>query len=285
MKHHSNARPNGKEGQRRAADERSLVSGASVPRAKDTIRRMPYSDRYDYDGRLDDPEYVWKKQREWERLSGGSDEERSWMSPPSPGLVRAKLIVSALLFALVWGMFRLDDPWALKGQQYVREALNKDYDFSQAAAWYEKTFQGAPSFIPTFGDKKEKRDAQEAALLSKNFYTPVQGSISMPFASTQKGILVKTQAGAPVSALDTGIVVFVGETEQNGLTVVIQHANGFQSVYGKLAETRFQKNDWVKGGEQIGKVSGETETQNGSLYFAVTRNNTYIDPAEVISFD
>lgn len=60
------------------------------------------------------------------------------------------------------GHIFLHQPWALKAQDFVSDALNKDMDFAAAQVWYEEHFDGAPSFIPIFGD--EEQPAQKLRL-------------------------------------------------------------------------------------------------------------------------
>lgn len=90
-----------------------------------------------------------------------------------------------LVFGAVWGVFTIHQPWSYKVQAFVSDALSNDMDFTAVRVWYEENFNGAPAFIPIFGDKDEP--AQKAAA-HHELSAPVAGSIVEPFASTLKGV-------------------------------------------------------------------------------------------------
>ena len=242
------------------------------------------------DPRLQDPEYVWKHRHELFGGGGAGSEdrwERDGRMPPGVRRFIVRLAVSAALFALVWGMFRLDAPWAVRGQQYVRAALTEEFPFARVAAWYDRTFSGAPSFIPAFGDKKGNHPAEKVnALPDRAFVAPVSGNVVAAYSALHPAIELRTSPDAEVKAAATGRVVFVGEKEDIGLTVIVQHANRQETLYGFLAESYVAKNDWVEGGKPIGRVSGEPSVPAaGRLYFAVSKNNQYVNPADVVKFE
>lgn len=311
------------EGEEFLKPERPEASGASGRRAA--------MDRRDPE-RMNDPEYVWKmRQKEWlEQISFSTDEEPpSGFGGGSGGRLgssarkfAAQLLVSALLFALIWGLFQLRQPWAIHGQAAVREALTRDFPFAAVAAWFEEEFSGAPSFLPAF---LFKRDADKVnARLTRDFVSPVKGTVEVPFSPRHPGVVLETAPGASVFAIDTGRVIFSGVRDDWGPTLVIQHADGYRSTYGRLSAARLERGDWVKAGEWIGQTStgrasprdaadadsgdasgrddgSRQNLQNrlqgegpqaegaaksaGRFYFAVMKDNEYLDPAEVVSFD
>jgi stage IV sporulation protein FA len=77
------------------------------------------------------------------------DEIEQYTLLPSKRGVKVKIIIASILFMGIWGMFRLDTPWAMKGQQVIRHTLNQEIAFQSIAAWYDNTFSGTPSFIPS----------------------------------------------------------------------------------------------------------------------------------------
>jgi stage IV sporulation protein FA len=242
------------------------------------------------DERLNDPEYVWnnRSRLDWDLYGDRAAREpigeaellRGWVAPPSRGQIRGKIIICLLAFALIWGMFQLDHPWALKGQTLVTKAMTEDIQFEALSAWYEKVFNGAPSFIPAFNFKKGGSSEQNTN--ADVLYQPVSGQIKTPFSAGVQGIEVETSPGSVVASLRTGRVIFVGNTVDKGLTIIIQHKNKLQSVYGGMNVSYVEKNDWIEGGNPIG-VMGERQLE--TLYFAVKQDSQYIDPADVIAFD
>jgi stage IV sporulation protein FA len=247
--------------------------------------------RTDY-GR-EDPEYVWKRQERerWtslERAVGPSPDDwtnRGGLKPPTVRQIWIKLGISAVLFGGIWGMFRIDHPLADRGRQWVSSALTEDYDFSAAAAWYEREFGGLPAFLPALRAKSDP-EAQKASSPSvQRLYTPVHGKIVGTAADGELGVTLRTEPEASVAALDTGRVVSVSTGTDKATVVVIQHAGGLQSTYGWLQGTTLKTHDWVKGGETIGSVTTDAAGGAGKLYVAVKKENQYVNPAEVVSFD
>ncbi|MNW08820.1 Stage IV sporulation protein FA [compost metagenome] len=88
-----------------------------------------------------------------------------------------------------------------------------------------------------------------------------------------------------VKSTKTGRVVSVSRDALTGMTVVIQHAGGYESLYGHLDEPFVEKGDWVESGDVIGLLPSKSSPPYATLYFALKINDRYIDPAELISFD
>ncbi|MNG25784.1 Stage IV sporulation protein FA [compost metagenome] len=84
--------------------------------------------------------------------------------------------------------------------------------------------------------------------------------------------------------MDTGQVIFSGQATDTGLTIMIRHPGGLESLYGGLSEASVAVGDWMKVGEPIGKAAAK-DPAKGTLYFSVMKEGVAINPADVISFD
>ncbi|PZE19977.1 peptidoglycan DD-metalloendopeptidase family protein [Paenibacillus xerothermodurans] len=234
-----------------------------------------------------DPEHLWrlKWNREMARHSThyeDQDHEQSFI--PTKSSIRIKLFISCVLFALIWAMFQSDHPLANKGKAFVTATLNESFDFRPVAAWYERQFGGAPTLLPALNPVNQQ-EAQKVTADSKHYFAPVRGKVIAPFEPGTLGVTVETKADATVSAMDTGLVVYAGAKEDTGFTVIVRHTDGVQSVYGWIEKGRVSVNDWIKGGETLGSVSQDSSQQTGYVYFAVSKDNTFINPADVVNFD
>ncbi|MFC5447253.1 M23 family metallopeptidase [Paenibacillus aestuarii] len=237
----------------------------------------------------EDPELAWHyKQRMDSSLHGRNyddDGERSIFSPPSRQSIVVKLLMSCVLFAAVYGMFHVDHPWATKGKAWVTASLTQSYDFSGLSAWYTDRFGGSPSFIPSFENRGGEDAIKVSASNKRTLFSPVKGSIVTLYnGDTQLGVRLNTASLAPVYALDTGQVIFAGTAPDTGLTIIIRHPNGLQSVYGSLSEAHVEVNDWINRGEAVGKAA-KSDAGKGTFYFAVTKDGHPVNPTDVISFD
>lgn len=244
------------------------------------------------DNRLEDPEYVWNLKRNsfgWDKdpydfgRLGEGERWKEWTAPPTRKQFKGKILFCILVFGLVWGMFQLHNSWALKGQEWVQKTMTEDFQFATAAAWYYQVFGDTPVILPAFGKDKDKLALTGGA--DEAWVRPAQGHILTSFAATGQGIFLHAEPESPVKALLTGRVVQVTHTAENGILIVIQHAGGYESVYGMLESSPLSKNDWVKGGSLIGNTRGQQDPGKANLYFAVRKNSQYINPTDVMSFD
>lgn len=249
--------------------------------------RSDIQDRPDIptDPRLQDPEYVWKQKYKaglFSDVPGEEDEsDRSWFRK-----FRTQLIICIVLFAFVWGMFQWRHPFTENGRKFVTEALTEPLQFETVSSWFRQTFGDTPSFLPAFRSEQHQDDAIKASLSHKRtYFAPLQGIIAVPFSQNGTGILLQTRPGSSVSALDEGQVVFADNMESTGYTVIIRHPNGVQSIYGWLEQPRVKVNDWVIGGETIGYAGMNERKGTGLLYYSIKADKTYVNPADVVTFD
>ncbi|MNJ46820.1 Stage IV sporulation protein FA [compost metagenome] len=159
-------------------------------------------------------------------------------------------------------------------------------DFGAAEAWYKRNFGEAPTFIPIFRQSAEKGVKVNNA---NSFAAPLEGSIAGSFALSLKGVNIvpagDSSASLQVKSVETGRVLSVGNDALTGETIVIQHASGYVSIYGHLNQSFVEKGDWVEGGDLIGKLPTVSEQVVPTLYFALKKDEQYMDPADVIPFD
>ncbi|MDP4095659.1 M23 family metallopeptidase [Paenibacillus sp. P96] len=228
-----------------------------------------------------DPELVWKKERE--RMHSAFREEHG---PSFFVSLRRRLMISCILFGAVWAMFRWDIPYTAESRLFIADTLNRDMDMTAAAEWYKAHFGGAPSFLPAFG---EEETGSKQVNASGPPAAPLTGTVVQSFAVSLKGIeIVPDRDGTKpveVKSIEAGRVLEVTHHPQNGTTVVIRHTGGLTAVYGKVTGTQLQVDDWVQKGEAIGLIAVRESEEPATLYFAVKQDDRYIDPAEVVSFD
>lgn len=280
----------------REKSESSTVSGSPVMPSRASDYGLParhlsdvplYVMDPDLRRRMEDPEYAWQQKLLMDTALNGrghsADAERGLFTPPSPRKFAVKLFVSCVLFAALYGMFHLNQSWANKGKQFITASLTQSYDFSALSAWYTEQFGGSPSFIPSFN--REGNEAVKVSTTKRTLFSPAKGSVIKSYdGTTHLGVQLDTVEFAPVYALDTGQVIFSAVAAETGLTVMIRHPGGLQSLYGGLSEAHVEVGDWMKVGEPIGKAS-KKDPVKGTLYFAVTKDGHPLNPSDVISFD
>jgi stage IV sporulation protein FA len=236
-----------------------------------------------------DPETEWKRRtREWLAAANGESRAPGMFDGERPGRggflrgLLARLVVSAALFLAVWGLFRLDEPWTAAPQRLIAQALTEDMDTRAAADWYRRTFAGSPAFLPIFGQGENKTEAGPGIPV----VAPVaSGEVVRPFAETLAGIEIAVKSGTVVTAAETGRVTHVTGGEAEGYSVVIRHAGGRMTVYGRLGSVDVEPDDWVEAGDRIGALPETADGSRSLLYFAVRVDGRYVDPADVVPLD
>ncbi len=92
------------------------------------------------------------------------------------------------------------------------------------------------------------------------------------------GVLLGAQAGAPVRALYHGRVVFGDWLPGLGLLLVVDHGQGYMSLYGHNEALLKEAGDWVTPGEVIAQVGDSGGQTQPSLYFEIRRDGVPENP-------
>ncbi|MBC9252536.1 peptidase M23 [Pseudomonas alcaligenes] len=94
------------------------------------------------------------------------------------------------------------------------------------------------------------------------------------------GVLIGAAAGSQVHAVHGGRVVFADWLRGAGLLVILDHGNGFLSLYGHNQSLLKDAGDIVKAGEAIATVGTSGGQDTPALYFAIRQQGRASDPAK-----
>jgi murein DD-endopeptidase MepM/ murein hydrolase activator NlpD len=81
-----------------------------------------------------------------------------------------------------------------------------------------------------------------------------------------------------VAATAAGRVVFAGRTGDYGRMVVIDHGNGFETLYAHLARISVRAGERVRRGELVGRVGKSGNATGYHLHYEIRKNGRPIDP-------
>lgn len=96
------------------------------------------------------------------------------------------------------------------------------------------------------------------------------------------GLDIALDEGTRVNAAMSGTVAKVSEDEISGLYIVLEHEDGFKTVYAHLRETLVGEGEKVRAGQWIA-LSGSTGRVTGPhLHFSMLKDGDYIDPARYL---
>lgn len=105
------------------------------------------------------------------------------------------------------------------------------------------------------------------------FGKPIQDS-----EITYNGIRIKAKPGAPVKAIYPGKVVFSGWLRGFGLLLILDHGQGYLSLYAHNQSLFKEKGDTVKTGEALASIGKSSEDSQDGLYFEIRYNGKPLDP-------
>ena len=160
--------------------------------------------------------------------------------------------------------------------------INNLTDENEALSVENSTLSNKVAVLSETVSKKaatEDAISQETAenALPKGF--PLSGSAAMEEAGGEELMLIfSASPGVNVITSGTGTVVSVDADEEYGTKVIIDHGNGYQSVY------RNNGTALVKNGEELGKgyILFSIEEENQKLGYQVLKDDVLIDPMQVI---
>jgi murein hydrolase activator len=123
-----------------------------------------------------------------------------------------------------------------------------------------------------------------------NLDWPVEGRIVYRFGRDTlptggvirwNGIGIAAAVGTPVHAVEAGKVRLVGQFGTYGLTIVLEHGNGYYSIYSHLNSATVKLGATITKGETIGAVGGQNSDYGPHLHFEIRgENQIALDPAD-----
>lgn len=123
--------------------------------------------------------------------------------------------------------------------------------------------------------------------LKGNLRWPTKGKLLKKFGARKKGgnlkwqgVLIDAETGTSVEAISAGKIVFADWFRNMGLLVIIDHGDGYMSLYGHNQNLLKNTGDWVLAGEKIATVGdsgGQTDT---ALYFEIRKGAEPLNPAQ-----
>lgn len=113
---------------------------------------------------------------------------------------------------------------------------------------------------------------------------PVAGRIGVNFGQTlagglkSNGIEIDADRGAQVRAVHEGRVVYADWLPGRGLLIILEHGNGYLSLYGHADQLFKQVRSTVRAGEVIATAGDSGGRKSPGLYFEIRRDGKPVDP-------
>ena len=141
-----------------------------------------------------------------------------------------------------------------------------------------RTFARPPSTRPPV------QVASAPALQVGGLGWPVSGALlagyggTMPDGRSSDGLLIGASAGSSVKAVADGQVVYAEWMTGYGLLLIVDHGNGYMSLYAHNDALLKDVGATVKRGESVGTVGNSGGQGRPALYFELRRNGQPVDP-------
>lgn len=114
---------------------------------------------------------------------------------------------------------------------------------------------------------------------------PASGSVKAVFGASRgvgelkwNGILIAAPEGRAVHAVHRGRVAFADWLRGFGLLMIVDHGDGYMSLYGHNQHLLKEVGEWVEAGEVVASVGASGGRTASGLYFEIRHNGRPVDP-------
>ncbi|MEE1195894.1 MAG: peptidoglycan DD-metalloendopeptidase family protein [Lachnospiraceae bacterium] len=216
-------------------------------------------------------------------------EEEEYAEAPDSGEEQAKLTVD-----------EDGDEEADSTQPHHATVTDEDEELAQSEQKTEDAASGDVSAQVDTDDEEKTEDVDASVLPTLNFSEdslmswPVNGQVVLDYSMDHTvyfqtldvykynpSIIVGTSIGEPVIAAANCKILSIEENTETGTTITADLGNGYQAVYGQLADVQVAVDDVVAEGTTLGYVNEQTRfyaEEGSNLYFAMTKDGESIDP-------
>ncbi len=115
------------------------------------------------------------------------------------------------------------------------------------------------------------------------FLRPLKGATISYFGAprggrSHKGVDLKGFGGEPIQAARKGTVAFSGSMRGYGNVVILEHADGWSTLYAHNRTNLVRSGEYVKEGQTIARVGRTGNASTEHCHFELRRRNRAIDP-------
>ena len=115
---------------------------------------------------------------------------------------------------------------------------------------------------------------------------PISGMVTSSFGSATRehheGIDIDGVKGQPVHAAAAGRVIWAGTERGYGNMVVIDHGEGWSTLYAHASRLLVGPDEWVESGEPIAEVGDTGNARGAHLHFEVHRSGQPVNPLPLL---
>lgn len=159
-------------------------------------------------------------------------------------------------------------------------------DFSKSSEGFAEDEANAGSTAEPEGAREDlaKQKVDFSGLKGKLPW-PVNGRLVQKFGSPRSdsvwdGVLINAKEGADIRAVNSGKVVYAEWLRGYGLLIIIDHGQGYMTLYAFNQSLYKHNGETVNAGDIIASVGQSGGRSQSGLYFGIRKKGTPIDPLE-----
>ena len=113
-----------------------------------------------------------------------------------------------------------------------------------------------------------------------SFIWPAAGRITQSYYFYHKAIDIANRAAGPILAADAGVVTVAGWVDGYGYgnRVMVDHGNGYQTLYAHLSVVQVQTGQRVKRGDVLGQMGNTGRSTGTHLHFEIRQGGALMNP-------
>lgn len=122
-----------------------------------------------------------------------------------------------------------------------------------------------------------------SVVASGSFVWPTAGTISQNYAWYHPGTDIANRASPNIVAADSGTITYTGcLTYGYGCHVIINHGNGYTTLYAHLSQIFVSSGQSVGRGSAIGKMGSTGRSTGTHLHFEIVKNGVKLNPLTIL---
>jgi len=117
-----------------------------------------------------------------------------------------------------------------------------------------------------------------------SFVWPAQGSITQRYTWYHRGIDIANSGAPDILTADSGKVIIAGWPDNSGYgnRVVVDHGNGYVTLYAHLAKIYVVAGQTVARGSSLGKMGSTGRSTGTHLHFEIIKTGSKLNPLDVL---
>lgn len=145
-------------------------------------------------------------------------------------------------------------------------------------------FAGETLFIP--GGKRGRLENSPSRAAGPRFLWPAKGDLTSGYGTRwgrmHSGIDLAADTGAPVVSAKAGYVTYAGWLGSYGYAVILEHNQGYSTLYAHLSDYTVENGDLIATGALLGYVGSTGLSSGPHLHFEIHHQGVPVNPLNLL---